>query len=106
MTDVVSGDGPLYYECHVTIEPVFDAGLDHFTEICKQHGFRPAKLLMQKRSIDTPVRSNKDTFCTGAGKDLDTLRDAMYALVKELSKNSFHVWRYKIEAVILDVRFG
>jgi len=64
----------LYYESHVTVEPVFDERLEKFKEICAPHTFKPAKLLMKKRSFDTPVRSEYDTFCTGKNKNEEKLR--------------------------------
>jgi len=94
----------LYYESHVTVEPVFDERLEKFKEICAPHTFKPAKLLMKKRSFDTPVRSEYDTFCTGKNKNEEKLRLSMMLLIKDLIDNGFDVWRYKIEAILLDVK--
>lgn len=94
-----------YYESHITIEPVFEERLGRFQEVCRKHGFRAADLLMQKRKEETPVRSDKDTFCTGRGKSFDELKEQMLQLVSELREQGFDVWRQKIEAVLLDERF-
>lgn len=93
-----------YYESHVTIEPVFEERLELFREICRKWSFRAADLLMQKRKVETPMRSDKDTFCTGRGKDFDELKELMLQLVSELREQGFAVWRQKIEAVLLDER--
>ncbi len=96
----------MYYESHITVEPVFEERLDKFTELCAARGFRPAKLLMQKRAADTPERSRHDSFCTGRGKTEDELAERMHNLVRDLQEAGFSVWRYKIEHVILDFKFG
>lgn len=95
---------PLYYESHITIEPVFGERLQQFSDIVEQHGFKAAKLLMQKDREATPERSNKDTFCTGRGKRLINLDDRMMHCVTDLKDAGFAVWRYKIESVLVDVK--
>lgn len=94
----------MYYESHITVEPVFEERLERFKELCAPYAFKPAKLLMKKRNIDTPVRSEYDTFCTGKNKNHDKLRDSMLLLVQSLTNDGFKVWRYKIEAILLDVK--
>lgn len=96
----------MYYESHITVEPVFDQRLDDFSTLCAQYGFRPAKLMMKKRAEDTPERSPYDSFCTGRGKEGEDLTARMLALVACLKENGFAVWRYKIEHVILDVKLA
>lgn len=93
---------PLYYESHVTIEPVFGAELDRIRDIAGAHRFRVADLLMQKRQDDTPERSRHDTFCTGRGNDDADLGRRMFALVGDLRDAGYKVWRYKIEHVVID----
>lgn len=90
---------PLYFEAHITIDPVFDDKLIQFSEASAGSGFRVAKLLMQKGEP-----SKLDSFCTGKGKDGEELLERTMTLVKRLSKSGFNVRRYKIEAVVLDVR--
>jgi hypothetical protein len=93
-----------YYECHVTLEPVFGGRLESLKELAASHGFKPAKLLMQKRAESTPERSNKDTFCTGHSKSFDDIKERMNALTEALRNAGFAVWRRKIEAVVFDER--
>lgn len=94
----------LYYECHVTIEPVFGERLDEFSELCGEHNFHVAKLLMQKRAEDTPERSAKDSFCTGHSQVYEDIFDRMVGLIYRLREHNFQVWRYKIEDCVLDSR--
>ena len=96
---------PIYYEAHVTIEPVFDSDLDWLQELCKDHKFRVATLLMQKRKEDTEERSKYDSFCTSHGLDYDVLKSNMFFLIEALQKSDFKVWRYKIEIITLDSRY-
>lgn len=93
-----------YYESHVTIEPVFGERLELFAQVCSTYKFKAAKLLMQKDRADTPERSNKDTFCTGHANNYDDLHKRMTELRIALTALRFAVWRYKIEAVLLDVK--
>lgn len=94
----------IVYKSHITIEPVFGERLDLFKNICSDYHFRVAKLLLQKRESDTPVRSSNDSFCTGHSTTEEDLRNRMIGLCKSLISKDFKVYRYKIEAVILDSR--
>lgn len=95
---------PLYYESHITIEPVFGNGLPLFMQLADMYGFRVAELLMKKDRDSTEVRSDKDSFCTSRSKSYDVLERDMNNLVKTLQDFGFKVWRKKIEAVLLDER--
>jgi|SRR6478609_1449828 len=92
----------LYYESHVTFEPVFDERLELLRRLCDVNEFRVAELLMQKRPDDTPERSKYDTFCSGRDEDATKLTTRMLSLVASAQGMGFKVWRYKIENVILD----
>ena len=94
----------LYYESHVTIEPVDEDGRAKIEEIIKPSGFKLAKLLMQKRNVDTPERSKYDTFCTGHSTDVQDIMNMMVGCIWCLQQAGFKVWRYKIESVIIDSR--
>jgi hypothetical protein len=94
----------IYYESHITIEPVFNERLELFRELCKDYGFQAADLLMQKKRENKPERSDKDTFCTGRGRDFNALKARMHRLVAQLEDHDYSVWREKIEAVLYDRR--
>ena len=94
----------LYYECHITIEPVFDDRLEAFRVLCETENFHVAKLLMQKREADTPERSAKDSFCTGHSQDIVDITERMIRLVGLLQTCGYDVWRYKIEDCVIDSR--
>lgn len=94
----------LYYEGHVTVEPVFDDRLEHLKTLVSCYGFRVADLLMKKRDEDTEERSANDSFMTGHDKKYETLLHRMTSLVWILNERGFQVWRYKIESVVLDSR--
>lgn len=93
---------PKYFESHITIEPVFDSNLVVFEAIAATEGFRVAKLLMQKERTSTPERSDKDSFCTGHSGDYDDLDTRMCRLITRLIERGFKIYRWKIEAVMLD----
>lgn len=94
----------LYYESHITIEPVFDAKLERASSLAKEHGFKIAELLMKKRAEDTPERSQHDTFMTGHSAEYVDLKVRMINLIVALKENGFTLWRYKIEGVVMDSR--
>jgi hypothetical protein len=94
-----------YYECHITVEPLMEEAREAvFKDLCKARGFRVAKLLMKKDRTETERRSDKDSFCTGHDSDFESMRERMLALVEDLSGQQVQVWRYKIEAIVLDER--
>jgi hypothetical protein len=92
------------FESHITIEPVFGERFDLFERCCAPYKFKPAELLMQKMREVTPARSNKDSFCTGHGKNYEELLGRTEQLVADLKECGFDVWRHKIEGIVLDVR--
>ena len=95
----------IYFESHITIEPVFDERLVEASGIAEKYKFKIADLLMKKRKEDDPARSQYDTFMTGRSIYPDELQDNMCKLVKELQSKAFKVWRYKIEGVAIDSKF-
>lgn len=94
----------LYYEGHITIEPIFGQRLYEAQAIAKPFGFRVADLLMQKNRQDTPERSSKDTFMTGHDKWLENMGLRITNLVQSLLDADFQVWRYKVEDTMYDSR--
>jgi hypothetical protein len=91
----------LYYESHITIEPVFEARLELFKSIAKKHNFRVAELLMVKQNKPSGP-SQTDSFCTSRSKDYSKIVNDTYAMVQDLQLSGFDVWRYKIEDTLLD----
>lgn len=96
----------LYYECHVTIDPVFDERLEEAGRLAKSYGFRIASLLMQKRKDDTPERSKYDTFMTAHDKQFGPLMDRARQLAGALILAGFRVHRVKIEDTVFDTKHG
>ncbi len=94
----------MYFEAHVTIEPVFEERLEEVKLLSQAKGFKVATLLMQKRKEDTPELSKYDTFTTGHSTDYFDLEDRTYNLVTSLQNSKFKVLRYKIEECMLDSR--
>lgn len=94
----------LYFEAHITVDPVFGNDLEAFKEISARYQFRVADLLMQKRQEDTPERSKFDTFCTGRGTDYMDIKTRMCRLVFDLQTRCIKVRRYKLENTLIDER--
>jgi hypothetical protein len=96
----------MYWECHVTISPVLNqVRLDLLNSISTIYGFKVAKLLMVKENNES--LSTKDSFMTShAPPDkLDDLKNRMNLLCQKLESNSFEVWRFKIEGIVLDTKY-
>lgn len=91
-----------YYECHITVEPVFDERLELLRSISEANHFKVADLLMQKRLEDSPERSKMDTFTTARHKDYNTIFNQMSDCIYDLQIQGFKIWRYKIEDVLID----
>lgn len=96
----------LYYECHITIEPLFDEQLEQVKELVIPYKFKVAELLMKKRSEDTEERSQYDTFMTSHSQHYAELEERMIQLIFTLQGNGITVWRYKIEDVVLDSKIN
>jgi len=96
----------LYYECHVTIEPLDEYHAERVKKLAAYYKFILADLLMKKRDSDTLERSRYDTFLTSRHKDYNILKERMVSLIDNLRTNGFIVWRYKIEDTIMDSKIN
>lgn len=96
----------LYFEAHVTVEPVSDHRFKEFEALCKPHQFRVAELFMRKRKDGNLLRSPYDSFCTGRSGNYSDLYTRMQQVVKACQEAGIKVWRYKIENTLLDVRIS
>lgn len=92
----------LYFEAHVTIDPVFGFDRDKAEDIARQHKFKLAKLVMLKGDISE--ESKRDTFMTSHDKWFLPIKERTIACVRDLKATGFVVRRYKIEDTILDSR--
>lgn len=95
----------LYFEAHITIEPVFDQDLEQVRVIAGRYEFRVADLLMKKRKQDTAERSQYDTFCTTRSKLFEDIERRTKGCQEALEQAGFKVWRVKIENTLFDKRF-
>lgn len=93
----------VYWEAHVTIEPVFDERREELERVSKFCGWKLAELLMQRSREAVPERSNKDSFLTKRGTS-EGLSQDMYRFVEQLQEAGFKVWRFKLEACYIDQR--
>jgi hypothetical protein len=93
----------MIYECHITIEPVFESKLLTVKAIASEYDFKVAELLMKKgHDMET---SRYDTFMTGHSKNYEELVEDMRCLIEDLKTEDIKVWRYKIEDIVLDSRY-
>lgn len=86
----------LYFEAHVTIDPVDPSELADLKRSAKALGFRVAEFIMAKG------QKQKDTFLTGRDEDFLALRERMTGLIQSLRILGLTVRRYKIENTIVD----
>lgn len=101
---IVQIPGRLYYEAHITIDPVFDDRRVEAANTAKALEFRLANLIMRKHEADAETPSQDDTFMTGHSKDLEDLARRTRELCDRLQKRGYRVRRYKIEDTVLDSR--
>ena len=96
--------GRLYFECHITIDPVFDDERVRVSVMAQDYKFKLAKLIMRKREADKEQEAQDDTFMTGHGQTYEDLYQRMADLVTALEAAGIKVRRYKIEDTICDSR--
>jgi hypothetical protein len=89
----------LYYEAHITIDPVEGLRRALAEQLASYEHFKLAKLLMAKGAP-----SKLDTFMTGHATELKALELRTESLIRALLAHGFTVRRYKIEDCILDSR--
>lgn len=96
----------MYYESHITINPVYGEQLVLVKSIAGASNFKVAHLLMKKREEDTAERSMFDTFMTGHGSEgkFADIEERMIKCINDLQDADIAVWRYKIEEVTIDSR--
>jgi hypothetical protein len=92
----------LYYECHITIEPVEGERLELFEQLSKKYKFKVANLLMRK----SLKRSTLDAFTTAKSKKYEVIFGSMNSLLNELKENNFTIYRDKIEKVLHDSKIN
>ncbi len=90
----------LYYECHVTTEPVVGERLIELEKLAALYTFRVANLVMLEK--DTP--NQRDAFCSARSLSLFILENLMMHFVETLKRNDFTVFRYKLEATLFDTK--
>lgn len=100
---------PLYYEAHVTLHPEFDENrLRYLDATAALSEFRRAKLLMV-RGNDKNIAyedSKKDLFLSARDGDYATITQKTNRVVADLRARGFQVLRAKIEAALMDTKFG
>jgi hypothetical protein len=92
---------PLYYECHITLDPVDEATLQTLKSICEDYEFKVAKLYLDKESTKP---NTLDYFTTGRSANHRDLELRMIQLILKLKSCGFVVRQYKIESALLDSR--
>lgn len=87
----------LYFEAHVTLDPVFGERLQMLKLLARIEGFRVAELLMRKGGTH-----EDDSFCTARDNQWSHILERTKSFVTMLRQNGYGVRRYKIEDTILD----
>lgn len=90
----------LYFEAHVTIDPVSTSEEVLLFDTAKNRGFTVAELYMKK---NTGLRSRLDDFMTSRSNDYDDIVYRTTLLVAELQAAGFSVRRWKIENTLVDI---
>jgi hypothetical protein len=85
----------MYFEVHVTIEPVEEERYDLFKSLSKEWGFWCSEWALKKEN-------GYNFFATSRSKSYDDAFNRMDSLIKNLLNNKIKVLRYKIEDTVLD----
>lgn len=88
----------LYYEVHVTLDPVNELRIPLLKSIAGRFNFRLANLIMRKGgSVHTD-----DMFLTTRGQVFEEVAEQLREFTIMLTQANFHVRRYKIEDTLID----
>lgn len=96
----------LYYECHITIDPVTNERQQNLKEIIHHYNFRIADLYLKKDNGEQGDKHTLDCFVSGRSNDYVDIFLRMKACILSLRNNAFNVRRFKIEDTLLDSRKG
>lgn len=88
----------LYYEAHVTAAP---NNQEAFRDLAKRHDFHVAKFLMLK---DRVSENTQDMFATNRDASFEKLLGETLVFCSAIKKAGMTLYRYKIEAAIVDSR--
>ena len=94
----------LYFESHVTVDPLKGLDLYRFKRVCDEYGFRVADLVMIKKGKDK--KSERDSFCTTRGKNFVNIELRTMNLVNACKRQGIKVRRYKIENTLVDSKIN
>lgn len=90
----------LYFEAHITLDPVLEPErLQFLKDIAAKWDFRIADLIMVKGEPNL-----KDAFCSARSRSWYGIKSMTKHMAKELKQNGFKVRRYKIENTLIDSR--
>lgn len=93
----------MYYEAHITFEPVFGYDLDKLKFRAENLGFKVADLVMLHGAQDKyPALPRKDAFVTARGYNYESLVVKVMELVTAMAVSGIKVLRYKIEDTLCD----
>ena len=95
----------LYYECHITIDPIFGSRRQELEKLVGMFDFKLAKLVMFKGPEKQDWKdSQKDTFFTAHDHYYSRLQQRMVDCIRIIQEAGYVVRRYKIEDTIIDSR--
>jgi hypothetical protein len=91
----------LYYEVHVTLDPISEQRVKVLRSVADAFGYRIAKLIMRKEG-GRDVPHTDDMFLTTRGVEYGEVVDNMVSFIRALGASNFKVRRYKIEDTLID----
>jgi len=91
----------LYFECHISLEPVEPEFDEMLKSVAHAFGFRVAKFLMKKADSLEP-----DDFLTTRGREYADVEQRMNDCVFILEQMGFIVKRSKIEDTLYDTKWA
>lgn len=92
----------LYFESHVTLDPVLGDKRQVLEDLATTHQFRVAELLMRKGDGSAGEPYCEDSFVSGRSIDQEELAARMGAFAERAEQAGFIVRRAKLEAAMYD----
>lgn len=94
----------LYFECHITIDPLSDAQLALLQPWMDKFKFRSSKLLLRNSNGSAGEEFKDDFFLTTRGTDYDDINTRMCSMLDAIQLCRIKQRRFKIENTLLDVK--
>lgn len=95
----------LYFETHITLDPVDGEALKKVQELCTKYNMRISTLILRREDGSPGEQHKDDIFISGRYLYYNEAVDKVQAMVVAVQHLNIKVRRYKIENTLKDIKF-